>query len=352
MAPDSGLWSHPPGEATSSFRHILLKVTIPVCLLLSLSTSDVQARSESIMPPGDESVAVVAVRDAEPAGSMTLASLSPPARLLDASPAGRWRDRIQIPIAYQPSIQKYISSFEDEERATFADALSRAWPLLPAMSELLESHGVPAELIAVVLVESRFKKGASCRGACGYWQLMAATAGRMGLRVDHAVDERRDPIKSTEAAAKYLRSLYDRYHCWGLALAAYNAGDGPVNKAVRGSGKSNYWDVARQCRLPHRTRAYVPRVFAAAAIMRNLGDYGFKSPKNPVLYDFEPVKVKGGLNLDLVAKWVGVSPVTMEDLNPSLRSGRTPSDPAGFTLRLPSGSRDRFDQAYEAYARR
>jgi len=218
------------------------------------------------------------------------------------------------------------------------------------MSEILEANGVPADMISVALIESCFKGHASCGGAGGYWQLLAATARSMGLRVDRWVDERQDPIKSTQAAAKYLRSFYDLYESWPLALAAYNAGEIPVTNAIRRSRTSDFWELFRRGVLPGHTRAYVPKVLAAIQIMRDLEAHGFEYPKHSHVYDFESVSVTDPLRLEQVAEWIKVPMSTLQDLNPSLRLNRLPPD-CGVSLNLPSGARDSFDLAYEQYLR-
>jgi membrane-bound lytic murein transglycosylase D len=173
----------------------------------------------------------------------------------------------------------------------------------------------------------------------------------MGLRVDRLVDERRDPVKSTQAAAKYLSLFHERLGSWPLALAAYNAGDGPVMKAVRRHGTKDFWELCRRGALPGRTRAYVPKVLAAMHIMHDLDAYGFSTSRESSVYDFESIKVQEPLGLEEVAGWLDVPVDRMRELNPSLRTDRVPTD-SDFALRLPSGARDRFDLAYEGYLRK
>ena len=260
----------------------------------------------------------------------------------------QWRNRIEIPIN-EPLIKKYIRFYQGEGRKTFSEAMDKASKCLPRMAEILESQGVPAEMVSVVFVESRFEKNASYRGAGGYWQMLAGTARQMGLRVDRCVDERRDPIKSTKAAAKYLRRLHDQYNSWLLALAAYNVGDRPIGC------------VARKCRvkdgelygrmLPARSAVYVSKVLAAMNIMREPDKYGFECPNYCKPTDFDPVLVNTPLKLEEVAAWINVPVSRLEELNPSLQQNAMLPG-SGFALRLPSGSREKFDLAYEANIRR
>jgi membrane-bound lytic murein transglycosylase D len=205
-------------------------------------------------------------------------------------------------------------------------------------------------MVSVVFVESCFRRYASYGGAVGYWQLLAATARSMGLRIDRWVDERHDPVKSTQAAAKYLRSLYDQFESWPLALAAYNAGDTPVASAMRRTRTSDFWELSRRRTLPGITRAYVPKVLAAIQIMRDLEAHGFKYPQFSRGYDFESISIKSPLRLEQVAKWIKVPVSDLQVLNPSLRLDRLPPD-CGVNLNLPSGARGKFDLAYESYLR-
>jgi len=217
------------------------------------------------------------------------------------------------------------------------------------MAEILESQGVPAEMVSIVFVESGFEKSASYRGAGGYWQMLAGTARRMGLRVDRWVDERKDPIKSTKAAAKYLKKLHNRFDSWLLALAAYNAGDRPIGCVARRCCVKDGELYGRM--LPARSAVYVSKVLAAMNIMREPEKYGFECPKYCKPTEFDPVLVSAPLKLEEVATWIDVPISRLRELNPSLQQDAM-SPGSGFALRLPPGSRDKFDLAYEAYARR
>lgn len=355
MAPKARLCRHQLGEATINHRRLMLNATLPFVLLLTFFIAKTEARTELDRDSWSSiSANFLAYERPSSPPSVRLASFTPCPVFFDASPVGRWRSKTQIPIPNRPEIQRYIGSFTRQERRTFMEALERSWPFVPVMAEVLESHGVPGELVYIALVESRFKGRVVSRGACGYWQLMPATARSLGLRIDRWVDERKDPIKSTEAAAKYLRLLYERFDSWPLALAAYNAGDSPVQNAMRKCKTSDFWELANRRALPGRTREYVSKVLAAIHIVRDLENHGFDSPDRFVLYDFEPITVQAPLTLDQVAKWIGISLGDLRDLNPSLSYDHVPpdTDKAGFDLHLPSGSRDRFDMAYEDFLRK
>ncbi len=241
MAPDSRFWRHQLGDARTSLQRSLLRTSLTVFLMVSLSTVEIQARTEPGQEPSGAASHSLSVYDEPfPGLPARLTSLFPPNPNPHIPPAGRRSNGTQIHIPNQPAIKQYICFFTGEGRPTFEDALERSRPYVPIMTEILTSHGVPPDMVSVVFVESCFRRYASYGGAVGYWQLLAATARSMGLRVDRWVDERHDPIKSTQAAAKYLRSLYDQFESWPLALAAYNAGDTYVASVMRRSSNERF----------------------------------------------------------------------------------------------------------------
>lgn len=355
MAPDSSLYGHQLGEAqTGRQRSFALKATIPFCLGFTLFATQIEARTEPTHGSWSSiSASLAAHEQLSLKSSAALASLSPSSLFVNFSPVGvRWSNRSQIPIPDQPAIEKQIRFFQGEGRTTFVTVLERARSHFPIVAEIMEAQGVPHELIAVAMVESAFKRRAYYKGAAGYWQLLASTARSLGLRVDRWVDERYDPIKSTHAASKYLRSLYDRFGSWPLALAAYNAGDGQVSNVIRKHGVNDFWEISKRRSLPRITRAYVPKILATIRIMRNLEVHGFESPEPFPIYNFEAITVQSPLKLKQVAKWIDVPTSDLRDLNPSLRQDRLPPNGGGVQLNLPSGAREKFQIAYESYLRK
>jgi len=348
MAPDSSLHRHHAVGLEAGFRANLAKVTALLLLSLLIFHFPAQAGAEGMETPG--ALAALPSSGDFPKQDISSTPLTQPTPTdaVEGTPAVLWRNGIQIPI-HEPRVERYIRFYRGEGRKTFSNAMERARSYLPKMAEILESQGVPGELISIVFVESGFEKNSSYRGAGGYWQMMAATARNMGLRVDRWVDERRDPIKSTKAAAKYLKTLYELYDSWLLAVAAYNAGTRPVNC------------VARKCRvkdgelygrkMPAHTAVYVSKVLAAMNIIREPEKYGFECPNYRRPTEFDPVYVITPLKLEEVAEWIDVPVSRLQELNPSLQLDAMPPG-SGFALRLPSGSRDKFDLAYEVYARR
>lgn len=353
MAPDSELYGHRLRESNSDFWRGLKRATLPVCLAFTLLSSNAGARTE---PTKDTRQFVHGGgslhEPASPFAFDSLLSLAPsPNSQNIPSVVQAWSNRIQIPIPNHPAIQRYVRFYQGEGRLTFVTSLQRSLPYLPIMTEILDSHGVPGELIAVAMIESRFKPRASYKGAVGFWQFMAPTARSMGLRVDRWVDERNDPIKATHAAARYLKSLHEQFGSWPLALAAYNAGDATVSGALKRKNATTFWEIDKRGILPGITCRYVPKVLATARILRNLEDHGFEHPKAFPVYDIEPVEVGTPLRLDQVAKWIGVPLKDLRDLNPALRLDRLPPD-GGVDLHLPSGTRAKFDLAFARFGRK
>ena len=269
MAPDSSLQGHHAAGSEAGFRKCFVKAAALFLLSLFVFNFQAQAGAEGAEIRGG--LAALSLPGDLPRNDISVAPLTQPTPtdVLTGTTAVSWRNGIQIPIN-EPLIQKYIRFYRGEGRTTFSEAMEKAGKCLPRMTEILESQGVPAEMISIVFVESRFEKTASYRGAGGYWQMMAETARRMGLRVDRSVDERRDPIKSTKAAAKYLRTLYEQYDSWLLALAAYNAGSRPINCVARKCCVKDGELYGR--RLPAHSAVYVSKVLAAMDIMRRAGE--------------------------------------------------------------------------------
>lgn len=175
-----------------------------------------------------------------------------------------------------PEVQSELDRFMGQERSTVTDILAKGADKFGPMVKVLEGVGIPPELVSVAAVESGLNtRAASPAGAKGMWQFMKSTARLYGLRVDRRHDERTDFMRSTEAAAKHLRDLFISFQDWHLALAAYNAGSGAINKLVSKTGGFDYWELARGGHLPGETRRFVPRVIALSLIVNDPDRYGF-----------------------------------------------------------------------------
>lgn len=177
-----------------------------------------------------------------------------------------------------PEVQAELDKFMTSDRATVMRILDENAHRYEATRKVFEGQGVPTELLSVAAVESGFNpKAASPAGARGMWQFMKSTARLYGLKVGKRQDERLDPNLSTVAAAKHLRDLFVSFQDWHLALAAYNAGSGAVNKVMVREGESDFWELSRNGNLPRETRKFVPRVIALSLIFSDPSRYGFEN---------------------------------------------------------------------------
>ena len=239
-----------------------------------------------------------------------------------------------------------MHTYQTRWRGFFQRAMDRSGRYLPQMTAIMQREGLPAELAYLPFVESGFRTEAvSSAGAVGQWQFIPATGRRYGLRIDKYVDERRDPVKSTHAAARYLRDLYEMFGSWHLSLAAYNTGEGNVARAIERNGGGNYWEMMENGELHPETCDFVPLFLAALHIARHPEEHGFYQPAEPPLrYDL--VKVDRPVSLRTLARMVGASAEEVADLNPALVRGMTPPDPEGYRVRVPEGTKQVFEFAY------
>jgi hypothetical protein len=179
-----------------------------------------------------------------------------------------------------PEVEAELNRFLTRDRSTVRDILVKGQQAFGPMAKVFEGQGVPVELLSVAAVESGLNpKAASPAGARGLWQFMKSTARVYGLRVDTKRDDRTDFQRSTEAAARHLRDLFISFQDWHLALAAYNAGSGAINRLVNKTGDNDFWELARAGHLPGETKRFVPKVLALSLIVNNPDQYGFEGYK-------------------------------------------------------------------------
>ena len=244
-----------------------------------------------------------------------------------------------VPIVLDPSVQGHIHYFNTSIRNRFEQWLVRLNRYRPLVHSIFSEFDLPSDLIYLSLVESGFNPYAYSRArATGPWQFMKGTAKLYGLRVDSYVDERRDPIKSTVAAARYLRDLYDLFGTWPLAMAAYNAGEGKVMRALQKAQADSFTDIAKTRLIRRETREYVPRFMAATIIARNPDRYGF--PTDDVApHQFDEVAVSRPIHLKSIANVTGISYQELHLLNPELKRDATPPDGTPYLLKVPVGTK-------------
>jgi membrane-bound lytic murein transglycosylase D len=245
-----------------------------------------------------------------------------------------------IPIPLNQRVLSYIELFQGRLHDFIEEGMKRGSKYLPMIQNVFRAEGLPLDLAYVPLVESAFKPNALSRvKAKGVWQFMTGTALENGLRRDWYIDERSDPEKATQAAAKYLRTLSRLFGGdWHLALASYNGGPGRMQRAMKTSRVDNFWKLAEKPKLlPRETREYVPMILAAIVIARNPAQYGFDFEAEDAT-PFEKVTLPRPVDLRRVAEWTDTSIDEIQALNPELRRWTTPVRDTKYELKVPAGT--------------
>jgi membrane-bound lytic murein transglycosylase D len=243
---------------------------------------------------------------------------------------------------FNSNVELKIKNFSRYKKS-FQKRLYRSGKYVRTMTDIFEEENLPQELIFLPLIESQFNPYAYSRTrASGPWQFMPATARKLQLKINWWVDERRDPIKSTKAAARYLKYLYKRFGSWPLALAAYNGGEGRIKRAVRKTGSNDFWKIRTTGYIARETKDYVPSYIAASAIAMNPEDFGFGTINYQKPLMFDEVVIHYPMDLALVAKFSGVEVDDIRNLNPELRRLCTPPNVTDYTLRIPKGRKSTF----------
>ena len=256
-----------------------------------------------------------------------------------------------IPIPTNDRVLRYVELFQGRLREFLTEGLSRGVQYLPMIQATFRAEGLPLDLAYIPLIESAFKPSALSRAkARGVWQFMRGTALENGLKADWYLDERADPMKSTAAAAKYLKTLFNTFEDWHLAMASYNGGPGRVRRALTRSRQNDFWKLTASTRwLPRETREYVPMILAAVIIAKNPAQYGFEivpMPSTPA----ETVIVPEALDLRRVAEWAEVPMDDIQKLNPEFRRWTTPVKKGQYTIKVPAGTADKVRAGLEASA--
>ena len=258
-----------------------------------------------------------------------------------------------IDVRARPPVVAFVNFWTGPARSTMTYYLARMGRYESLIREIFREEGVPEDMIYLCLIESGFSPRAhSLANAGGMWQFIPATAVNYGLRIDGEVDERRDPVKATRAAARLLRNLYEKLGSWPLAMAGYNAGSGHVIRAMNKANSDNYWAIARRNGLYEKTRDYVAKILAAGLIGTNREAFGFGAvvPREPVA--FEVVQIPGGTSLSAVADSIGVGVDVLRALNPELLAARAPGRAGLYPLNIPAGKTQAFVREFDQVAAR
>jgi membrane-bound lytic murein transglycosylase D len=258
------------------------------------------------------------------------------------------KQEFDIPIVINARVEQFIQYFQTTARDTFAKWLARSERYIPFMRNLLKESGLPEDLVYLALIESGFNPNAYSRAkASGPWQFIYLTGKRYGLRSNWWIDERRDPEKSTLAAAQYLKDLYDMFECWYLAAAGYNAGERKIATAMKRYRTEDFWELAKHRYLKRETKDYVPQMIAAALIAKNPEKYGFVGIEYPEPLRYEKVKVPEVTDLRLIAQASEVTLDEIKELNPELLRWCTPPNFADYEIRIPFGKKELFSKNFQ-----
>lgn len=250
------------------------------------------------------------------------------------------KNAIDIPIEINPLIQQFINYYQGRGRSTMESGLRRSGQFMQMARKIFKEEGVPEDITWLGQVESAWRtKALSWAAASGLWQFIPGTGRTYGLRQTAWVDERNSLEKATRASARYLRDLYNHFGNWELAMAAYNTGQGNIDRAISRAGSRSFWKIYPY--IAQETRNYVPNILATMLIAKNREKYGFRNirPDAPLSYDV--VQVPTATNLRLVAQATSVGVEYIQMLNPELKRDTTPRGEA-YQIRIPAGKANQF----------
>jgi membrane-bound lytic murein transglycosylase D len=242
---------------------------------------------------------------------------------------------VQVDLAYNKMVRNYIRVYTGKRRELVQVVLGLSEYYFPIFDEIFDYHSIPLELKYCSIIESALNPRAVSRArATGIWQFMYGTGRMYGLTINSLVDERRDPIKSTHAAARFMKDLYRIYGDWTLVIAAYNCGPGNVNKAIRRSGgKRNFWDIYYY--LPRETRGHVPAFIAATYTMNYHQEHLLYPRPIELPIPADTIMVNDNLHLEQVAAVLGIPIEMLRDINPQYKYDIIPGKEKSYALKIP-----------------
>lgn len=242
----------------------------------------------------------------------------------------------EVDLKYNTAVREHIERYTKNGRKQVSNMLGKGEYYFPLFEEILNKEGIPSELKYLPVIESALNPVACSRaGATGLWQFMRDTGKSYGLEINNLVDERRDPVKSTYAAVKYLKDLYYIYQDWYLVIAAYNCGPGNVNRAIsRSGGKTDYWDIYDY--LPKETRRYVPAFIAATYVMNYHDEHDINSAGTDYPLSMDSVKISKSMRLQHIAKIIDIPLEEIRKYNPQFKKDIIPGGDKEYNLNLPA----------------
>lgn len=241
-----------------------------------------------------------------------------------------------VPPEMSKSVDRWIHFFTERSPDRMKRYLERGERYKPMILKILKDQGLPENLYYLALIESGFTTSATSRAqAVGVWQFIRGTARHYGLRVDRHVDERRDPIRATIAASLYLNDLHNVFQSWYLAMAAYNAGEGRIVRAIMGGNSRNFWTLVKNKKLPKETMHYIPKFIAAVIVGSNPEKYGITNIKSEPYPTLVSVTVPSPIKTRRLASVTGVPYSIIKKHNPQIRSSFTPPDKGTYRIWLP-----------------
>ena len=245
-----------------------------------------------------------------------------------------------IPTEINDQVEKWVTYFQGRGRPHMERYLARSTRYEALMKKVLRDNKLPEDLFYIALIESGFSPRAhSSASAVGYWQFIRGTGKRYKLGINKLIDDRRDPVLATQAAAEYFKDLYGLFNSWYLSMAAYNVGEGRVLRVVKKYKTRDFWELSRNKRaLPAETDNYVPKYLAAKLIAKNPDKYGFEGIDYMTPIEFDHMSFEQPVNLRLMAEKMNINYEDFKDLNPKYKGEVAPLDGTRLSLRIPPGS--------------
>lgn len=319
------------------------KIFLMLLLLLGVGCAHTRSQINSKDLPPDESL--MTSGDEEPPATQEAFQEGPedmePLRVgRSTAQAGDLNDTESdinsLPAEFNDEVKQWVDYFQGRGRKHMVRYLGRSTRYIPKMKEILKSHGLPEDLVYLALIESGFNgRAVSSARASGYWQFIRGTARRYGLRIDYYTDERSDYVASTEAAAQYLKALYHLFGSWYLAIASYNVGENRVKNLVMKHYTRDFWELARQKKLPKETVHYIPKFIAARMIAKHPDKYGFTDVEWMPPLDYQEINYDKSVSLTTLAQRLGLNYEDLRGLNPGFKRGIIPKYGGEVTVRVP-----------------